>query len=249
MIPSSQGKNIRVVEDDLAAREALAQFLAQEGHAVALAGNGEEALAYLRANAPPDLVLLDLMMPVQSGWGFRQAQALDVRLARVPVVVLSAVGELALQADALGDVGYLQKPIDFSELPAVIARFARARKPAALIVEDEPAILMLLEKVLRHYGFAVHLATGGEEAVDAFRRHQDAIDVVLLDVRMAPMDGPQALIALQQIAPQVRVAFMSGNTGKYAPEELVRRGAKCIFAKPFASLTGLAEQLWELAGA
>ena len=85
-------KRILIVEDDAPIQSALASLLDDEGYEVSLANDGEEALNRMEGDALPDLILLDLRMPVMDGWEFRSAQKRDSRLAQVPVVVLSADG-------------------------------------------------------------------------------------------------------------------------------------------------------------
>jgi CheY-like chemotaxis protein len=124
------------------------------------------------------------------------------------------------------------------------------RKPEVLVVEDEPAVLQMLGLVLRQYGFTVHPARTGEEGVRLYLEHRDAIDVALLDVQMRHgMDGPHTLAALRGFDVSLPVVFMSGNTGPYAAEDLVSRGAVRVFPKPFRSLDELARTLWQLATA
>ncbi len=67
--------------------------------------------------------------------------------------------------------------------------------------------------------------------------------VVLLDVQMPEMDGPQTLSALRAVAPDVRCVFMSGNTGRYSPEELRALGGSRMLQKPFKSMDHLIEIL------
>src|SRR5580692_10864757 len=118
------GKTILVVDNDEAIRDALRLFLIGEGFAVATADNGQEALDQLGANRPaPDLILLDLMMPVKNGYEFRQEQLQEPALACIPVIVFSAAGDLSKSADLLADVGRLQKPLDGDLLLAAIDRF------------------------------------------------------------------------------------------------------------------------------
>lgn len=106
------GKTILVVEDDAATRESLGLILGTQGYGVLGAGNGQEALDLLRAGPYPDLILLDLMMPIMDGWQFRREQTRDAVLAGIPVVVLSADGNVRPKAAALGAAGYLQKPVE-----------------------------------------------------------------------------------------------------------------------------------------
>jgi two-component system OmpR family response regulator len=105
-----------------------------------------------------------------------------------------------------------------------------------LVVDDEPTVLTMLDFALKYHGFTVRRADGGEAAVRAYERHRATVDLVLLDVQMPGMDGPQTLAALQAIHPGVRSVFMSGSTGKYTGEQLLALGAACILQKPFRSL-------------
>jgi CheY-like chemotaxis protein len=104
-------KHILVVEDNAAARGALAALLGAAGYAVACAANGREALDRLRGPDRPCLILLDLAMPVMDGWEFRARQRRSPALASIPVVLLSAEGDLPRLAASLGVAGYLPKPV------------------------------------------------------------------------------------------------------------------------------------------
>jgi len=115
-------KTILVIEDDAATREALAMILRGDGFTVTGAANGQEALGLLRSGLKPDLILLDLMMPIMDGWQFRREQVRDDALAAVPVVILSADGNVQLKAASLHAVDFLQKPVDAEHLLDVIRR-------------------------------------------------------------------------------------------------------------------------------
>ena len=102
---------VLIVEDDAELRDMMAQLLTLEGFVAATVANGREALEYLRQGDRPDIILLDLMMPVMDGWEFRRKQQSDPALAAVPVVVLSALDHRrAAEVDA---VAFLKKPLDF----------------------------------------------------------------------------------------------------------------------------------------
>jgi CheY-like chemotaxis protein len=78
-----------VVDDDPDIRGVIELALADEGYAVALATNGQEALVHL-AGSRPDAIVLDLAMPVMDGWAFLAARQADRELATIPVIVMSA---------------------------------------------------------------------------------------------------------------------------------------------------------------
>lgn len=114
---------ILIVEDDADLREMMAQLLTLEGFRTEAVANGRDALDYLRKGDPPDLILLDLMMPVMDGWEFRRRQREDPALATVPVVVLSALDQ-ARAAD-LGGTAFLKKPLDFDRLLELVRQHCR----------------------------------------------------------------------------------------------------------------------------
>jgi CheY-like chemotaxis protein len=112
---------VLIVEDDVELRDMMAQLLTLEGFVATAVANGREALEYLRKGDRPDIILLDLMMPVMDGWEFRRKQQSDPTLATVPVVVLSALDHRrAAEVDA---VAFLKKPLDFDRLLELVRRY------------------------------------------------------------------------------------------------------------------------------
>ena len=111
-------REVLVIEDDKLLRQSIAEALEHEGFRVNQASHGGEALAALRdpEHPLPSLVLLDLMLPVVDGWEVREAMLADARLARIPVVVTSALREKGLTTGALRASGYLQKPFRLDSL-------------------------------------------------------------------------------------------------------------------------------------
>jgi carbon storage regulator CsrA len=130
------------------------------------------------------------------------------------------------------------------ELPN--AALAVARKHGILVADDEPSIRGMLSVSLREQGFNVWLAADGQQALDLYERHSETIDVVLLDVRMPGRDGPRTLVALQEMNPEIRCCFMSGDLGSKAATVLQSLGAATVIRKPFHP-GEVAQMLWELA--
>jgi CheY-like chemotaxis protein len=111
---------ILVVDDDQDIREALIEILTDEGHTATGASNGLEALASLQHAPRPQLILLDLMMPVMNGWDFTAELAKDTGLSQIPIVLLSGGGELQQHADSLKVTAYLVKPIKVDVLLSMV---------------------------------------------------------------------------------------------------------------------------------
>ncbi|HLY37048.1 MAG TPA: response regulator, partial [Candidatus Binatia bacterium] len=100
--PKERGRGaVLVVDDDPATRDALVVLLRHEGYPAESVNDGQQALARLRDRKPPSLVLLDLMLPVMDGFEFRVQQLQDPALARIPVIVVSAGGDLVRKAETL----------------------------------------------------------------------------------------------------------------------------------------------------
>jgi CheY-like chemotaxis protein len=124
---------VLVVDDDPYLRRVMMKLLTLEGFAPVLAGNGEEALTYLRGGGSARVILLDLRMPVMDGWTFRREQRGEAGIADIPVVVLSGVE--TEQVDELDAAAAFYKPVSFSDVIAVVRRLCDAggagHQPAA----------------------------------------------------------------------------------------------------------------------
>lgn len=111
--------NVLVVDDQEAIRETLQTALDDEGFTVECASNGREALDILE-RWKPCVILLDLMMPVMDGWAFRAEQQRAGNT--IPVVLLSAAGELERHKEALGAAAVVPKPFDLDHVISAIER-------------------------------------------------------------------------------------------------------------------------------
>ena len=121
----TEDPRILVVEDDEDAREAMVALLQMKGYRAVPAGNGQEALDYLRQAPVPDLIILDLWMPVMDGWQFRIEQVKDPRLAEIPVIVVTALSDRAdVDANEI-----IIKPVDVDRLLTTVGHYCR-REPA-----------------------------------------------------------------------------------------------------------------------
>ncbi|PTL83238.1 response regulator [Vitiosangium sp. GDMCC 1.1324] len=122
----SEGRHpVLVVEDHADSRELLAEFLEALGYEVEVAGNGLEALERLRCAPRPMAMLLDLMMPVMSGWELMQHVRGDPALRSLPVVVVSGAG--ASQVLPEGILGAVPKPVDLNALRVLLETATRRR--------------------------------------------------------------------------------------------------------------------------
>jgi two-component system OmpR family response regulator len=113
----SEPKKILVVDDDRSLTDLLKMVLEDAGYAVTLAGNGRDAIVSA-AQDPPDLVVLDIVMPEMDGWETSDHLLSHERTASIPIIFLSArvAAEDQLRGWYRGCFDYLTKPFDIQEL-------------------------------------------------------------------------------------------------------------------------------------
>jgi CheY-like chemotaxis protein len=125
----SHSKTVLIVEDDPDTREVLEEMLDAGGYQVVTATNGAEGLAALEGIQPPAVVLLDLMMPVMSGFAFLEELVRRPDHAGFPVLLISANETLEQAAQLPGVVGYVRKPFDLDEVLALLERSSGSDGP------------------------------------------------------------------------------------------------------------------------
>jgi DNA-binding response OmpR family regulator len=114
---------VLVIDDERIIRELLVEHIADDGYAVDSAQTIIEARARMRV-ARPDLIVLDLMLPDQTGWDFLRERLLDPLLSAIPVVVISAATRERLElASQLGANALLSKPFDLSDVTALVRSY------------------------------------------------------------------------------------------------------------------------------
>ena len=121
--------SVLIVEDDRNIAELLQMYLEKEGYAVTVANDGGQGLAKYRA-IKPDLVLLDVMMPVMDGWAVCKAIRAE---AQTPIIMLTAKGETDDKVAGLksGADDYVTKPFEMKEVLARIEAVLRRSSGAA----------------------------------------------------------------------------------------------------------------------
>ncbi|MBW2259514.1 MAG: PAS domain S-box protein, partial [Deltaproteobacteria bacterium] len=102
-----------------------------------------------------------------------------------------------------------------------------------LLVDDEETIMEVGKELLELIGYRVLIARDGKEAVKIYRKHQDAIDVVVLDMVMPGMGGGEAYDRMKKINPDVKVLLSSGFSIDGEASDILDRGCNGFIQKPF----------------
>lgn len=195
-----------VVEDSEVAANQIARYLTELGSKVLVHPQGE-GTTDVALQSKPDVIILDILLPDQSGWEVLTRLKANAALRDIPVVVVSVMDERSHGLE-LGASAYLVKPIDRQELQQtlsqvleqtetersqtalVVAPAQLSDTPLILLAEDNEANISLMKNYLTSRGFQVVLARNGLEAIQMAKQHQP--DLVLMDIQMPEMDGLEA---------------------------------------------------------
>ena len=118
-------------------------------------------------------------------------------------------------------------------------------KGTVLLVDDEEMVLEAGKELLNHLGYEVLLAENGREALELYKKNQDKIDLVLLDMVMPVMGGGEAFDRMKEINTDVKVLLSSGYSIEGEAREILKRGCDAFIPKPF-KLEQLSQKLREI---
>jgi len=107
------------------------------------------------------------------------------------------------------------------------------RRGTVLVVEDDDAMVYLLKKLLPQAGYQILAATDGAEAIDLYLKHQEEIDVVLLDLGLPKVTGLDVIHKLKEHNPNVKIVVATGYLEPELKSEIFRAGVKDCLSKPY----------------
>jgi signal transduction histidine kinase/DNA-binding response OmpR family regulator len=247
-----QGQRLLLVEDSEPAIIQLTDILETAGYRVQAARNGTEALAQI-GQAPPDAMILDLMMPEVDGFHVLKTIREFARTAQLPVLILTAkhvtkeelsflksnhIHQLIQKGDInkaglLDSVARMVAPPQAQEapLPSRRRRSVHPGRPVILVVEDNPDNLRTARALLGD-GYQLVEATDGQAGVEQARAHQP--DLILMDIALPVMDGFAALAALREdeALRQIPVIAVTASAMRGNREEILAHGFDGYISKP-----------------
>jgi GAF domain-containing protein/CheY-like chemotaxis protein len=239
------GECVLVIDDDITARELIAESLKTQGLSVATAAGGVEGLKRAK-ELRPFAITLDVMMPDLDGWSVLAALRQDSELADIPVIMVTILDEQR-RAVALGAAGYLTKPIDRDRLRRLLDRFRAAARPTrVLVVEDEPFQRERIRGCLEDQHFIVEEAANGREALACLQKGKP--DAILLDLMMPEMDGFQVVAALQKEAGwrDIPVIVITARDLDAKDHERLNSGVQLVLVKEMFRPAELVERIRRL---
>jgi two-component system, cell cycle sensor histidine kinase and response regulator CckA len=159
-------------------------------------------------------------------------------LATVYGIVTGAGGRIDVYSEpGVGTTVKVHLPVCESQPDAPQAKPGAApdgRGEVVLVVEDEPDVRRMAERILGKGGYTVIGTTEGAKAIELCREGEQAIDLLLTDVIMPEMLGTELVERIREIQPGMRVIYMSGYSHEVlAPQALTENGASAFIEKPF----------------
>jgi len=222
---------ILVLERDAATQLLLFRTLAGAGYGVITARDGAEGVAKIETGDPA-LVIADVDLAGKSGQEI--CQLVKSRPHPVPVILLSPAGDPGPIPPADSVIG---TPMDTGKLLEVVGRLLGARPSQApapsskiLVIDDDLAILNLLETLLASEGYRVVVTASGREGLAALEREKP--DLVLLDVQMPGMNGFEVLTKIREQDFDLPVIMVTAYGSEDVAADALRLGADDYIAKP-----------------
>ena len=193
--PIGAGPVVLAIDDDRKVLEVIRQELADRGFRVHCLDSPERAL-HVADELKPDVIILDIQMPQKSGWQVLRELRRVPATHGIPVIICSVLDEDRSRGEELGISGWLTKPFEPGAFAAALERVQAAPAGDALIVEDDPATLALVEQQVEALGFRVRRARTATDAEAAFADRLP--DVMVLDLTLPGGDGRALLAELRR---------------------------------------------------
>ncbi len=201
---ASEPRLVLVIDDDEPTVDLLRRWMNSQGYGVIAAMNGQEGLALARSRRP-DLIILDIFMPGQSGYEVLAALKADETLRNIPVIVASSDDNRRLGLEA-GAAEVLVKPLSRDRLRNVLDVIGEQVEGDILVVDDDPNVREIVKRYASQAGLSVRVAESGAEGLD-FARLQTP-GAIVLDLCMPNTDGFQMMQALAADAALSQVPVM-----------------------------------------
>ncbi|MBF0098319.1 MAG: cache domain-containing protein [Magnetococcales bacterium] len=210
---------VLVIDDDPIIQELLQRLLKKEGYCVVTVTRSEEALQQART-LQPDLITLDVMMPVTDGWSILSALKADPLTTAIPVIMLTLLDNENL-AFSLGAADYLTKPLQREHLLASVQRLLASRCGGRILIADDDAgNRTLMRRMLEQQHWQVMEAGNGQEALRCLAGQRP--DLLILDLLMPEMDGYAVVEALRQKEAWRTIPVVLMTAKDLLPEDLQR---------------------------
>ena len=244
-LPTVEGPQILMIEDDQATANIFEHYLHEAGYNVIHASSKHEALK-VAANVQPAAIILDIMLPDSNGWAILKELRLLPHLKHTPVIVATIRDRPPANQQAQYAT-YLVKPVAGESLVKVVKQLILDTTPEEgyiLIVDDDPDMLELMQSTLEEHGYLIQTAPDGGLALDMLRT-QKLPALMLLDLMMPIVDGFQLLARIRADERTAELPVLIVTARDLTTEELarLRRAAQGIQIKHTLNIDSLVAEV------
>jgi DNA-binding response OmpR family regulator len=225
---------VLIVDDDINLRNMISMKLEQRGFIAAGAGSDQEMIVSMEKRLP-DLIILDLNLPDNSGHEVLRRLKSEPAHAAIPILMLTAAAKEADVVSALhsGASSYIVKPVDINRLSERVEKISANMRRTVLVADNDQLILALLQSKFKGRGFNVVLTNNGLSTFEHAQRVKP--DLIILDIAMPGMDGISVLkmIRNDKKTKDIPVIIASAKTTPADIAAGMAAGAQDYVPKPF----------------
>jgi DNA-binding response OmpR family regulator len=225
---------VLIVDDDINLRNMISMKLEQRGFIAAGAGSDQEMIVSMEKRLP-DLIILDLNLPDNSGHEVLRRLKSEPAHAAIPILMLTAAAKEADVVAALhsGASSYIVKPVDINRLSERVEKISANMRRTVLVADNDQLILALLQSKFKGRGFNVVLTNNGLSTFEHAQRVKP--DLIILDIAMPGMDGISVLkmIRNDKKTKDIPVIIASAKTTPADIAAGMAAGAQDYVPKPF----------------
>ncbi|MBF0273834.1 MAG: response regulator [Nitrospinae bacterium] len=234
-------KSILVVDDSHTIRISLQRELEEEGYQVILSENGEEGVK-IATLEKPDLITMDIDMPVMNGYDACRKLKENPLTATIPIIMITARNSVEERSKGfeVGVVEYFTKPFTKGHLATYIQHILsdnkELRKDKVIAADDSKFSQSIFKSVLNQYGFESKIVENGQGVLDLLNEGYKP-SCILLDYRMPVMDGLETCKRIKEnkLYRQIPVIIVTSSLNKNLVIQAIKTGAEDYLAKPFDS--------------
>jgi len=229
---SETDKVILIVEDDVNFAKSLLEFTRRRGYKGIVSVRGDHALNLALVYKPVG-VLLDIQLPVKSGWEVMEELKNNTQTRHIPVHIMSS-HKLRQESLLKGAVNFLDKPAAFDQIPEVFRRIEHViskESQKVLIIEDNPKHAKALAFFLESFNINSEIKSEVNEGVDALQKEE--VDCVILDMGIPDRQAYELLENMRQnpALEKLPVIVFTGKSLSMKEELKIKKYADSIIVK------------------
>jgi PAS domain S-box-containing protein len=244
---NSEERLILIVEDDRSFAAYLTERLQPEGYLVRVLTFAQATIDAI-ATLVPSLIILDILDgEEQLGWPLLAQLKQQPSMQDIPVLMCSVLDDTG-KAWQLGASSYVVKPVDEGYLLHEVSRLIGTPPHTVLVVDDDPALRIMLNALLAEAGYQVQMAENGQVAIDLLR--QTSPDLVILDLLMPNVDGFSVLewVRVNQRNFTLPIIAFTAAELDAVQQQMVRNWASSLSVKSNTSTPDLLDSVKSLLG-